>query len=252
MFRIPVPPLEVQCEIVRILDHFTDLEAELEAELEARRRQYAYYRDALLTSVDNVPLVPMGSVGEFIRGRRFVKNDQFENGIPAIHYGEIYTHYGTHADSVITHLRPDLDTMLRYAQPGDVVIAAVGETVEDVGKAVAWLGREKVAIHDDSFYFRHSMDPKFVAYYLQTAAFHSQKDKYVARAKVKRLSRENLARMTIPVPPLTEQQRIVSILDIFDTLVNDLSIGLPAELAARRKQYEYYRDRLLTFEELAS
>ncbi len=140
---------------------------------------------------------------------------------------------------------------MRYAQPGDVVIAAVGETVEDVAKAVAWLGQGPVAIHDDTFLFRSDLSPKFVSYVLQTADYHGQKSRHVARAKVKRLSREGLASIWIPVPPIEEQERVVSILDRFDALMNDISVGLPAELAARRKQYEYYRDKLLTFEEAA-
>jgi type I restriction enzyme S subunit len=141
---------------------------------------------------------------------------------------------------------------LRYAQPGDVVIAAVGETVEDVGKAVARPGDEPVAIHDDTFLFRHAMNPKFVSYYLQTAVVHAQKARHVARAKVKRLSAEGLGRILIPTPSLEEQTRIVAILDTFDALVNDLSVGLPAELAARRRQYQHYRNRLLTFKEKAA
>jgi type I restriction enzyme S subunit len=95
------------------------------------------------------------------------------------------------------------------------------------------------------------MNPKYVAYYLQSEAFHSQKGKYVARAKVKRLSGESLAKIVIPIPSLEEQERIVVILDKFEALVNDLAISLPTELSARRKQYEYYRDRVLSFEELA-
>lgn len=193
----------------------------------------------------------MGEIGKFIRGRRFTKSDVVEHGIPSIHYGEIYTHYGTSANFAFSHIRRDVARQLRYAQPGDVIIAAVGETVEDVGKAVAWLGDEAVAIHDDCFLFQHTQNPKFVSYYLQTEAFHSQKAKFVARAKVKRLSGESLAKITIPVPPLEEQARIVSILDKFDALVNDLSSGLPAEIKARRQQYEHYRDRLLTFREAA-
>ena len=194
----------------------------------------------------------MGEVGEFIRGRRFVRADMVDTGIPAIHYGEIYTHYGVSANESLSHVRNDLAPQLRCAQSGDVVIAAVGETVDDVGKAVAWLGGEGVAIHDDCFAYRHSLNPKYVSYYLQTEAFHSQKTRHVARAKVKRLSGAGLAKITIPIPPLDEQARIVTILDTFDALVNDLSIGLPAELAARRKQYEHYRDRLLTFKEAAA
>ena len=262
-FRVPVPALEVQREIVKVLDTFTKLEAELEAELEARRRQYKYYRDALLTFGERTDadaskqaskqarLMAMGEIGKFIRGRRFTKDDIVEHGIPSIHYGEIYTHYGVATASTVSHVRADMAQQLRYAQPNDVVIAAVGETVEDVAKAVAWLGDEDVAIHDDCFLFRHSMNPKFVSYCLQTEAFHAQKNKYVARAKVKRLSGESLAKIRIPVPPLEEQERVVSILDKFDALVNDLSSGLPAEIKARRQQYEHYRDRLLTFREAA-
>jgi type I restriction enzyme S subunit len=93
------------------------------------------------------------------------------------------------------------------------------------------------------------MNPKFVSYFMQTADFHSQKTKYVARAKVKRLSGESLAKIVIPVPALNEQERVVAVLDRFDALVNDLSADLPAEVTARRKQYEYYRDCLLTFDE---
>lgn len=252
-YRIPVPPLEVQREIVQILDHFTKLEADLGTELEARRRQYAYYRDSLLADQNtDIEWVPMGEIGEFHRGRRFVKGDEVEAGIPAIHYGEIYTRYGTKATSVVTHLRSDLSSSLRYAKHGDVVIVDVGETVEDVGKAVAWLGNEEVAIHDHSFAFRHSQNPVYLSYYLQTVMFQREKAKYVARTKVKTLSMPGIAKIRIPVPPLVEQERIVAILDKFDALVNDLNIGLPAELAARRKQYAYYRDRLLAFKELAS
>ena len=191
----------------------------------------------------------MGDVGVFYRGRRFTKQDVVEGGIPAIHYGEIYTHYGVSTDTTVTHLRPELANRLRFAEPGDVVIATVGETVEDVAKAVAWLGKVPVAVHDDTAFFRSELNPKYVSYAMQTADFHAQKNKHVARGKIKRLSGDGLSKIAIPVPPREEQDRIVAILDKFDALVSDLSIGLPAELRARRQQYEYYRDRLLTFTE---
>lgn len=254
---IPVPPLEIQREIAGLLAKIeslkSDLEAELDAELEARRRQYAHYRDALL-AFDSLSLsrravrwARMSEVGAFFRGRRFTKDDMVADGLPSIHYGEIYTHYGVFAVEALSHVKTELASTLRFARPGDVVIAAVGETVEEVAKAVAWLGEDEVAIHDDCFVFRHPMNPKFVSYYFQTAGFHSEKNRHVARAKVKRISGESLGKIAIPVPSLDEQARIVGILDSFDVLVNDLSVGLPAELAARRKQYGYYRDRLLTF-----
>jgi type I restriction enzyme S subunit len=251
---VPLPPREIQREIARILNGFTQLEEALTGELHARRTQYAHYRECLFTFLDQrvVPTVPMGEVGTFIRGRRFTKDDVVPTGLSSIHYGEIYTRYGTYAHEAISRVRPELAGNLRFAKTGDVVIASVGETVEDVCKAVAWLGEEDVAIHDDCFAYRHSLDPKYVAYYLQTHAFGAEKFKYVARAKVKRISGDSLAKLGIPVPPVEEQKRIAAILDRFDALVNDASIGLPAELRARRKQYEYYRDRLLSFDQVTA
>jgi type I restriction enzyme, S subunit len=264
-YRIPVPPLEVQRETVKVLDTFTKLEAELEAELEARRRQYKYYRDALLsfderTDADAskqaskqeiVRWMMLNEIGEFIRGRRFTKADYVDNGVGCIHYGEIYTHYGTSANEVISHVSPEMKPSLRFAKYGDVVVTDVGETVEDVGKAVAWMGDEEVAIHDHCYAFRHSMNPKFVSYCMQTTSFIAEKAKYVARTKVNTLLIDGFSKIRIPVPPLEEQERIVGILDKFDELVNDISFGLPAEIKARRQQYVHYRDRLLTFKEAA-
>lgn len=249
---LPVPPIEVQCAIVDVLDLFGSLSSEIQAELDARRRQYAYYRDALFrfSNVTDVPWRPLGDVGQFVRGRRFTKDDVVDAGIPSIHYGEIYTHYGVATESVVSRVRKELADQLRYAQHGDVVFASVGETVEDVAKAVAWLGNEPVAIHDDTFMFRAELNSKYVSYFSQTANFHQQKNKYVARAKVNRISGESLAKIAIPVPPREQQERVVGILDKLNALVCDPSGGLSAEIDARRTQYEYYRDRLLTFEVL--
>jgi len=196
----------------------------------------------------------LGEIGEFIRGKRFTKADYVEEGISAIHYGEIYTRYGVWADHAFSHVRSDMSGSLRYAEPGDVVMAGVGETVEDVGKAVAWIGTQKVAIHDDSYAFRHSMNPKFVSYSMQTASFTAEKAKYVSRGKLKRLLINGIEKVRIPIPypndvekSLAEQARIVAILDKFDLLITSISGGLPREIELRQKQYEYYRDLLLSF-----
>jgi len=106
---------------------------------------------------DGVEFRALGELGEVFRGRRFVKTDYVEEGIGAIHYGQLYTHFDTKAVDVITRVREDLRPNLRFVKPGDVVIAEVGETVEDVGKAVAWLGTEEVAIHDGCYGLRHNM-----------------------------------------------------------------------------------------------
>lgn len=260
--RIPIPcpenpkkSLEIQAEIVRILDAFAELSAELTIELTARKKQYNCYRDKLLSFEEgDVEWKTLGEIGEFIRGKRFTKADYAKEGISVIHYGEIYTRYGVSTTHALSKVRFDLADSLRYAKSGDVVMAGVGETVEDVGKAVAWIGSENVAIHDDSYAFRHSMNPKFISYAMQTAAFIDEKAKHVSRGKVNRLLIDGVAKVRIPIPypddaerSLAEQARIVAILDKFDALTNSVNEGLPREIELRQKQYEYYRDLLLSF-----
>ena len=250
-FQIPVPPLPIQQEIVSILDKFTKLEAELEAELEARRAQYNFYRNQLLNfEGKEVEWKTLGEVGEFIRGKRFVKDDIVSEGIPCIHYGELYTHYKIWAKKAKSYLRPDLAAKLRVAHPGDVVIVSAGETIEDIGNGVAWLGDSDVVIHDACFAYSHKMNPKYVSYYLQTNLFRSQIKCFISSGKISSINALGLSKAKIPIPSHDEQERIAGILDKFDALVNDISVGLPAEIAARRKQYEYYREKLLNFKSL--
>ena len=249
--EIPLPPIEVQTEIVRILDKFTSLEAELEAELDCRKRQYEYYRDKLL-SFDNVggqevEWKKMSEVGTFIRGNGLQKKDFTEEGVGCIHYGQLYTHYGTSATETITYCSSELAKKLRKAAKGDIVIATTSENVEDVCKAVAWLGEEEIAVSGDAFIYKHTQNPKYMAYLFQTASFFNYKKKKATGTKVIRLTGDAMGNYLAPIPSLEEQQRIVSILDRFESLTTSLQSGLPAEISARRQQYEYYRDKLLTF-----
>lgn len=246
--KIPIPPLPIQQEIVTILDKFTALEAELEAELEARSRQYEYYRNQLLSFEDKeVQWKALGDVGEFIRGNGLQKKDFTETGVGCIHYGQIYTHYGIHATRTKSFVSEELAKKLKKARKNDLVIAGVSENVEDVCKAVVWLGEEDVCISGDAFIFRHNQNPKFIGYLLQTSRFLEYKKSNAQGAKVTRLRSGSLPKYRIPIPSLEEQARIVNILDQFDALVNDIKTGLPAEIKARRAQYEYYRKKLLTF-----
>ena len=250
-FEFPLPPIEVQTEIVRILDKFTSLEAELEAELDCRKRQYEYYRDKLL-SFDNVggqevEWKKMSEVGTFIRGKRFVRTDIVEEGVPCIHYGDIYTYYGLTATKAKTYLKPEKAEKMKFASKNDVVIVGAGENNMDIGVGVAWLSDEEVAIHDACYIFKSKMNPRFVSHYLRGSNYHLQIKKYVCEGKICSISSKCIGRSLIPVPSLQEQERIATILDRFESLTTSLQSGLPAEITARRQQYEYYRDKLLTF-----
>ena len=252
-FEIPVPPLPVQEEIVRILDHFTNLTAELQAELQARKEQYEYYRNKLLTfdkigeGAQSVTWMKMSEIGTFIRGNGLQKKDFTENGVPCIHYGQIYTYYGTSATKTKSFVSEDTAKKCKKAHAGDLVFATVSENIEDVCKCVAWLGDEETCISGDSLAFHHNQNPKYLSYYFQTAAFADYKRTRVTGTKVIRLHQSKLEQFIIPLPSLTEQERIVSILDKFEALINDLSEGLPAEIVAVQEQYEYYRNKLLSF-----
>jgi type I restriction enzyme S subunit len=251
-FRVPVPPIEVQDEIVRMLDTFSSLEAELQAELEARRKQYTFYRDQLLMFTDRESEIRWAKMGDFstlVRGNGMPKADFSEHGIGAIHYGQIYTHYGTWATKTKSFVPAEKASKLAKVEPGDIVITNTSENLEDVGKAVAWLGDKQVVTGGHATVIKHDQNPKFLAYYFQTAQFASAKRRHATGTKVIDVSAKSLSQIEIPLPPLDQQERIVSILDKFDALVNDLSSGLPAELNARRQQYEHYRDRLLKFQE---
>ena len=256
-FEIPVPPIEVQSKSVERLDNFTELEAELEAqleaELEARKKQYEYYRNQLLTfdkvggARFDVKWMKMSDIGTFTRGKRFVRTDIVEDGVPCIHYGDMYTYYGLKAYKAKTHLTPEKAQKMRFAKKNDVVIVGAGENKNDIGVGVAWLGEEDVAVHDACYIFSSDLYPQYVSHFLRTESYHKQIYPLVAEGKICSISAQSIGRAIIPIPPLEEQKRIVSILDRFEALTTDLQSGLPAEIEARRKQYEYYREQLLTF-----
>ncbi|EMP4197319.1 Type I restriction enzyme specificity protein MPN_089 [Acinetobacter baumannii] len=256
-FKIPIPcpdnpkkSLEVQNEIVRILDTFSAMTAQLIDELSTRKKQFSYYRDQLFDFQDRgVKHLPMGRVeiGEFIRGGSFQKKDFTEIGVGCIHYGQIYTYYGTYTDKTKTYVSAELAKKCRKAKTGNLVIATTSENDEDVCKAVAWLGNEDIAISSDACIYRHNLNPKYVSYFFQTELFQSQKRQYITGAKVRRVNADHLAKILIPIPSEKEQARIVTILDKFDVLTSSITEGLPREIKLRKQQYEYYRDLLLSF-----
>lgn len=252
--KIPVPPLDVQNEIVRILDTFTSHAAELQAELQARKEQYEYYRNKLLTfdkDDKNVKWMKLGEIGTFIRGNGLQKKDFTETGIGCIHYGQIYTYYGTSANTTKSFVAHELANKLVKVKKGNLIIACTSENIEDVCKAVVWLGEKDIVTGGHSCVFVHNENPKYISYFFQTDFFSQQKRKYARGTKVIDIKTSDLEKIIIPILSHKEQQRIVSILDKFEALVNDLTEGLPAEIAAVQEQYEYYRNKLLTFKQRA-
>jgi type I restriction enzyme S subunit len=144
----------------------------------------------------------LGDVGSFIRGNGLQKSDLADQGAPAIHYGQIHTHYGVWADTTKSYTDPILAMRLRRAKPGDVIIATTSEDDAAVAKATAWIGTDEVAISGDAYIYRHTLDPRYVSYFFQSEHLQEQKKRYISGTKVRRISGDSLSKIQIPVPPL--------------------------------------------------
>ncbi len=228
----PIPPLRVQARIVEILDKFTQLEKELEAELEARKKQYAYYRDQLLNFSQCPPLnvniewKTLGEVAEFKRGQTIIQKTAQTGVYPVISGGQQPAYY--------------IDQYNRTGQT--ITVAGSGAYA---GFVMFW---DEPIFVSDAFSIKTDEEvvlPRYVFHFLlnkQSSIFNLKRG-----AGVPHVYAKDLAAFSIPLPPLSEQRRIVDILDRFDTLTNSISEGLPKEIALRRKQYAYYRDALLNF-----
>ena len=192
----------------------------------------------------------MGEIATIVRGGNFQKKDFTEKGLPCIHYGQMYTHFGIYADKTITFVSKAVFDKSKIAVKNDIVMAVTSENVEDVCSCVAWLGDEDIAVSGHTAIIHHNQNAKYLSYYFHTEMFFEQKRKLAHGTKVIEVTPDKLTDIVIMLPSLTEQERIVAILDRFDTLCNDITAGLPAEIEARQKQYEYYRDKLLSFKEL--
>ena len=270
-----IPSLNRQRKIVDCLDNFekicNDLNIGLPAEIEARKKQYEYYRDVLLTFAETgstiltdrptdrptvIKLIQyvfgyapvrLDEIATIIRGGNFQKKDFVKNGRPCIHYGQMYTHFGVCADETITFVNEEVFSKSKIARHGDIVMAVTSENVEDVCSCTAWLGDEEVAISGHTAIIRHNQNAKYMSYFFHSSAFFEQKKRLAHGTKVIEVTPSKLGGIEILLPTIEEQSRIVSILDRFDSLCNDITNGLPAEIEARKKQYEYYRDKLLEF-----
>ncbi len=192
---------------------------------------------------DGVEYVPLSSIGTIKRGNGLQKKDFVKAGIGCIHYGQIYTKFGLFTNKTLTYVDKELADHLLHIEKGDLVIACTSENVEDVCKAVAWLGDDSIVTGGHSCVLHHNQNPKYIAYFFQTESFQRQKRKYAYGTKVIDIKPDSIGKIEIPLPPLPVQEEIVRILDAF----TELQAELQAELQKRKQQYNYYLDNLLNF-----
>jgi type I restriction enzyme S subunit len=179
------------------------------------------------------------------RGAGIRRDQVTEIGTPCVRYGEIYTTYGIWFDECVSHTNESG----KFFEHGDILFAITGESVEEIAKSTVYVGNERCLAGGDIVVMKHKQNPKYMSYVLSTVAAQQQKSAGKIKSKVVHSSVPALKSIAVPLPPLEEQARIVEILDKFDALTTDITAGLPAEIAARQKQYEYYRDKLLAFKE---
>lgn len=198
---------------------------------------------------DGVEYKRLGEIGtSFYRGSGIKRDDIIPDGIPCVRYGEIYTTYHVAFSRCISHTQNQNLAKSKFFSHGDILFAITGESVADIAKSCAYLGNEDCLAGGDILVMKHEQNPKYIAYALETNDARKQKSKGKIKSKVVHASVQSIKDIVIPVPPLEVQSEIVKILDNFTELTTELTMELTTELTARKKQYEYYRNRLLTFE----
>ncbi len=246
--KLPVPPLEVQREIVHILDSFTLLTAELTAELTARKKQYEFYRNQLLSNNFNVCNMQLQKIARFSYG--YTDKAQDKGDTRFIRITDIDDN-GCLNSTGAKYINLSDDSQKYLVHKGDLLLARTGATY---GKTLYYPSDEPAVYA--SFLIKISLDNskimnRYYWHFSKSQLYWNQAEKLVSKGGQQQFNSNAVGRVVVPVPPLEIQKRIVSVLDNFDAICSDLNIGLPAEIKARQKQYEYYRDKLLSFKELS-
>ncbi len=248
-FKFPVPPLEVQREIVRVLDSFTLLTAELTA----RKKQYSFYRDKMLNFGDKAPIYRLSELCESIADGDHMPPPKSDDGIPFITISNVTEYHDIDFENTMYVPESYYNSLAEKRRPrkGDILYTVVGS----YGIPVCIENDKKFVFQRHIAILRPNnaiVKSRYLFHAMQSTDFKIQADKSAKGAAQKTIALSSLAKMHMPVPDMNVQERIVNVLDNFEAICTDLNIGLPAEIEARQKQYEYYRDLLLTFTETGS
>lgn len=254
LVKIPVPPIEVQREIVRILDTFAALTDTLTEELDCRRQQYAYYRDRLLSresleTMDGKPveMKRLSALGDLFGGYSFKSTEYVSAGARVIRISDVQAGMLSNDTPKYCPIDQPRSAQKAKLQEGDLVISLTGNVgrvaVIDGRLLPAYLNQRVEAMRMNS----DRVTQRYVFHYLNRSIFAHECEQVSSGSAQKNLSSKWLERYEIPVPSLATQRKVVDILDQFDALTTSLTDGIPAEIEARKAQYAYYRDRLLEF-----
>ena len=237
---IPVPPIEVQDEIVRILDNFTEQLAELTAELTARKKQYEYYENQLLFN-GGYPLIKLRELCVVNQGLQIPISARFKESADN-RYVYITVQFLKNPEDNQYYIENPNDSVI--CQEDDILVTRTGST----GTIVTGI---KGCFHNNFFKVQcnNRIYKKYMLVLLKSKTMFSKMQRAASGGNIMDLPHKKFYDLEVPLPAIEEQKRIVDTLDRFDKLCNDISEGLPAEIEARQKQYEYYRDKLLTFKE---
>ena len=247
---IPLPPIEIQSEIVHTLDNYTEnvvkLQNQLTAELTARKAQYSYYRDKLLTFESRIQLLPLKDIAKFSYG--YTDKAQEHGDTRFLRITDI-AEDGTMKPEGAKYILLNDESKKYLVKKGDLLLARTGATY---GKTL-YVPDNSPAVYA-SFLIKIELDNSKISnryywHFSKSNQYWRQAEKLVSKGGQQQFNTNAVERVVVPVPPLDVQSRIVNVLDNFEKICSDLNIGLPAEIEARQKQYEYYRDKLLTFAE---
>lgn len=232
--EVACPPLEVQERIVEVITTVDNVVDALLTEAKAAEVARTALLDELLRRRDDSWTdEPIGNLGSIIRGKRFIKSDYVDSGIGCIHYSQVHTDFGAHTDEVHSWLPETMRPKLRFAKPNSLVIAGTSENVDGVLKAVAWLGDEDVAVHDDAYIFEHELDARFASYAFASSDFRAQLPAVISNTKVVRVSKDAIERLSVPVPPPDAQEAIADTMTIIDRQVQATSDEVARAQTAR-------------------